>query len=725
MGNSQTFGKFHLVGKLATGGMAEVFLAKVDGPAGFQKTLVLKRILPHLAEDERFVEMFLNEARLAARLNHPNIVTIFELGEEEDSYFIAMEYIDGPNLRTLGRSAARSGRPIPVEHAAKIISLACEGLGFAHDFADDSGQPLNLIHRDVSPDNILLSRAGGVKVVDFGIVKAANQSHLTQTGTIKGKLSYMAPEQARGMPLDRRADIFSLGVVLYELIAGMKPFDSTSEVAALQAILFAPPAPLLEKRPDCPPALSAIIERALQKDREDRYSDCRAMQLDLERFLMECGTPIGAYDLSKLVAELSPSGPPALRTAPPGPAIPPQRDAAAAASPLPPQDASPDSELEEPTELRQEQESPPPVAPRACSIAAEATRLKSKPADPPSLARQVLEHAEQRPASASRRSNKPVLIGVSLGLALAVAAAGYALFGDELSTDAMRLAPSLEPTPIAEQKADTPSALAIEPPATPPDTGRAAAAEPEPTEGAPPGTGSTAAAAPEPVEEAPPGTGSTAAAKPEPAEEAPPTVAKSPKPDATKPTSGRPGRGSRGTKTASSLPTNPAPVRGQPLRSEPVVAQGRLSEKDSPPVAVQSATLVVRTDPPCLVSVDGTNHGTTPVRLAELSPGPHALVVHNAAENLERKLTVTLAPGESRTETITFGTAKLVFRVRPWARVEIDGRARGVTPLPDGITVYEGEHRVRLYNPDLKKEVIRTVWIRAGEDLPIKADLER
>lgn len=188
---------------------------------------------------------------------------------------------------------------------------------------------------------------------------------------------------------------------------------------------------------------------------------------------------------------------------------------------------------------------------------------------------------------------------------------------------------------------------------------------------------------------------------------------------------GRPSRGTAEGTAGSPPPAPQAPVSKPPRPSEPAVAQHQRDEQDSPPPPAQTATLIVQTTPPCQISVDGKNLGTAPVQLAGLSPGPHALVIRNAAENLERKLTVTLSPGESRTETVKFGTGKLIFRVRPWARVEIDGTARGETPLPGGITVYEGEHRVRLYNPDLKKEVIRTVWVKAGEDLPIKADLER
>src|SRR5687767_7530587 len=205
--------------------MAEVFLARAEWALGVEKTVVVKRILSHLAEDQNFVEMFLSEAKLAAQLSHPNIVQIFEFGETEGVYYLAMEYIDGPNLRTLGARAHDQGRPVPFNLCAKMISMACEALCYAHEFCDPvTGTPLMLVHRDISPDNIILARNGALKVVDFGIAKAVTQSHQTKTGLIKGKLAYMPPEQLKTKSIDKRADVYALGVVLYELVAGKKPF---------------------------------------------------------------------------------------------------------------------------------------------------------------------------------------------------------------------------------------------------------------------------------------------------------------------------------------------------------------------------------------------------------------------------------------------------------------------------------------------------------------------
>jgi serine/threonine-protein kinase len=357
-------GKYQPVHKLATGGMAEVFLAKAAGPGGFEKTLVLKRILPHLAEEPSFVEMFLSEARLAALLNHPNIVQIFDFGEAEGSYFLAMEYIDGPNLRVLLKRAVTAGMLLQPTVCARIIALACEGLAFAHTFCDPTTkQPLGLVHRDISPDNILLSRQGAVKVVDFGIAKAAGQSHKTQTGMVRGKLTYMPPEQLRLQTLDRRVDVYALGVVLYELLTGRKPFDATTEASIVQSILFEPLIPAVQRRPDLPEALQRILDHALAKDRDKRYPDCRAFQMDLERFILSTGEPVGAWQLAQLVEQMSvtteaPVPPPMVQT----PSRSSSKNPTISARPPPPPVEEPSRPITAPISITRTEELPPPSA---------------------------------------------------------------------------------------------------------------------------------------------------------------------------------------------------------------------------------------------------------------------------------------------------------------------------------------------------------------------------
>ncbi|WP_232537807.1 serine/threonine-protein kinase [Cystobacter fuscus] len=297
--------------------MAEVFLAKAAGPMGFEKTLVLKRILPQLAQEPAFVQMFLSEAKLAARLTHPHIAQIFDFGEADGAYFLAMEYIDGPSLRALIKRAAAQGLALPPAICARLIADACEGLAFAHDFADpDTGEPLGLIHRDISPDNILLSRQGAVKVVDFGIAKAAGQAHKTESGVIKGKLAYMPSEQIRARELDRRVDVYALGVVLYELLTGQRPFISDTDAGLMQAILYEQPIPAARLRPDLPQPLRRILGKALAREREQRYPDCHDLQADLESFIVSAGKPVTTQQVAQLIRATSDTPMPALTPAP-------------------------------------------------------------------------------------------------------------------------------------------------------------------------------------------------------------------------------------------------------------------------------------------------------------------------------------------------------------------------------------------------------------------------
>ena len=313
--------KYQLVRKIAQGGMAEVFLGRVTGPHGFEKAVVVKRMLPDLASDPGCVEMFLSEARVSAKLSHPNIVQIFDFGEANGAYFIAMEYIDGPNLRAVVRRAKGLSPGV----VAKLISLACEGLAYAHDFVDPiNGRSLGLIHRDVSPENIMLTRQGALKLVDFGIVKAASEMNKTRVGTVKGKVAYMAPEQIRGEVLDRRTDIYALGVSCFELLTGHRPHELQNEIAMMHAILTEPPARLSIHRQDVPDALQKIIDKALSKKREERYSSCRELQADLDRFLIRLSTQVGTPELSEIAnrvmaanASLTPAPPAGAMMSPP------------------------------------------------------------------------------------------------------------------------------------------------------------------------------------------------------------------------------------------------------------------------------------------------------------------------------------------------------------------------------------------------------------------------
>ena len=298
------FGKYTLVDRIAVGGMAEIFLARQAGLEGFEKTIVIKRIRPHLSKQPNFVKMFLNEAKLAAQLNHPNIVQIYDLGKINESYFIAMEYIFGRDMRRIIPKADALGIPFPMVYALKIASSVCEGLYYAHQRTDIYGHALHIVHRDVTPENIFVSFDGTVKVLDFGIAKAANQIEQTRAGEIKGKLSYMSPEQCMGKSLDNRSDLFSLGVVLYEWLTGFKLFTGDSEVAILKSItegkIYAPS----YFKADIPEAVEAILMKALEKDRERRYQTAWEMQYDLDQFLSQYEFTPSNIHLSNFLKQL-------------------------------------------------------------------------------------------------------------------------------------------------------------------------------------------------------------------------------------------------------------------------------------------------------------------------------------------------------------------------------------------------------------------------------------
>ena len=279
------FGKYTLLDKLAVGGMAEIFLARQEGVEGFQKTIVLKRIRPHLSSQPNFVRMFLNEAMLAAQLSHPNIVQIYDLGKINDSYFIAMEYVFGRDMRRIIAKAQAKGIGFPMEYALKIASSVCEGLYYAHQKTDAQGVHLNIVHRDVTPENIFVSFDGTVKILDFGIAKASNQMIQTDVGEVKGKLSYMSPEQCCGHALDGRNDIFSLGVVLYECLTGFRLFTGESEAAVVRSIIDGKIYSPSYFVADIPPAVEEILMKALEKNRDNRYQSAWEMQSDINKFL--------------------------------------------------------------------------------------------------------------------------------------------------------------------------------------------------------------------------------------------------------------------------------------------------------------------------------------------------------------------------------------------------------------------------------------------------------
>jgi serine/threonine protein kinase len=301
---AQRFGRYTLIKKLATGGMAEIWLASQKGVAGFTRFVVIKKILSHLGEQETFVKMFLDEARTCSQLSHPNIVQIYDLGREGSTYFIAMEYIAGENLAALAWRSMKRQKPLSPTIAAKLIADAAKALHYAHQMRGANGQPLHIVHRDVSPQNILVTYEGEVKLVDFGIAKAASKSEQTKTGMLKGKFAYMSPEQCLGEDLDGRSDIFALGIVLYEMCTGKRLFKHDSELMILDMITRRPIVPPSQVAAGVPPALEAIIMKALEKPVSTRFSTAQEMQLQLEELVRRADRPITNADIAAYMKSL-------------------------------------------------------------------------------------------------------------------------------------------------------------------------------------------------------------------------------------------------------------------------------------------------------------------------------------------------------------------------------------------------------------------------------------
>jgi len=280
-------GQFEVVGELATGGMAQILLARMAGPSGFQRTVVIKRILPHLARDEAFVAMFTDEANTVSRIRHPNVVSVEMLCRDDGELYLVMEYLEGESLFGVMRGLLRLKRKLPYELIAHLLAEACAGLHGAHELKGPDGKSVNLVHRDVSPHNIFVTYAGGVKVIDFGIAKTDNRKNRTETGQLKGKFEYMSPEQCAAEPCDRRTDVYALGIVLYELITGQRLFKRANELLTIKAVTEGPIIPPTVLCPDCPGRLEQIVMRALERDPKQRYQTCDEMCADLQSLLRQ------------------------------------------------------------------------------------------------------------------------------------------------------------------------------------------------------------------------------------------------------------------------------------------------------------------------------------------------------------------------------------------------------------------------------------------------------
>jgi serine/threonine protein kinase len=308
----EKIGRYQLCFELASGGMASVYLARAEGTPGFQKLVALKRIHPHLADEKDYVEMFLDEARIASRITHANVCSVFDFGEAEGEYFIAMEYLVGEPLSRVHRrvvaDADQRSSPLLPARMARVIAQACEGLHAAHELQDSDGESLHVVHRDVSAENLFVTYNGATQVVDFGIAHARQRVHHTEAGQVKGTFPYMAPEQMTAAVVDRRVDIWALGAVLWELLTLRRLFLRDTDVDTMYAVLSGEIRPPSDYRSDVPTELDEIVLKALQRNPEERWRSAREMGKALHRFLANQEELVGPAELAEWMAELFPNG---------------------------------------------------------------------------------------------------------------------------------------------------------------------------------------------------------------------------------------------------------------------------------------------------------------------------------------------------------------------------------------------------------------------------------
>ena len=458
------FGQYEILERIAAGGMAEVYKAKRTGVEGFQKIVAIKKILPHIADDEGFVTMFADEAKLAAQLNHPNIIHIYDLGKiQAGGYFIAMEYVDGRDLRAIQQAGRELGVPLPVSLAVYVASKVASALDYAHRRRDAEGHELNIVHRDVSPQNILISYEGEIKLCDFGIAKAASKASQTQSGALKGKMQYMSPEQAWGKAIDRRSDLFSLGVVLHELLTGERLFRGDTDIGVLEKVRNADVPPPSRANPEVPHNLDAVVLKALAKDPEERYSNASDLLRDLDSVLYSYTPAPGGADvaiyLHRLLAEESAMSEAKAREAAQAvhEAEPAARKRKSKGAPVSRKTGTTPRAAEPPA-------APPPAPPRAAAPA--------PPPREPSPPVEVFGSMAARSAESERANRTPLYIAIGLAALLLAGFAVWKMTRSEAPTaapapavpTAAPAAPSPEPAPalVPTAPAMDPKAVEVE-----------------------------------------------------------------------------------------------------------------------------------------------------------------------------------------------------------------------------------------------------------------------
>jgi serine/threonine-protein kinase len=715
---TRRIGRYEVIRKIATGGMAELFLARFVGPGGFEKRCALKRILPQFAADKVFTKMFLTEARVTAMFDHPNLVQIFELGQDDEGqFFIAMELVNGMNLRQLLGLHREKGVQMPPELAAYMMTQALDGLQYAHDFKGPDGVELNLVHRDVSPQNLLISYDGAVKIVDFGIVKGNSISSETQAGMLKGKVAYMSPEQAAGEPIDARSDLFSIGVVLYELIAGEKPFTGANEVMCLKSILDDAVPPITKHAPECPEDIENIVYRALEKSRDQRYQSAREFQVELQAVLTACPTPLGrhvvadyiksftdentsSFDSTKLkIPRASSSSAPSMR----------HHDMSGFEPTI--ETSAVDPNLKAPaTPMRGGRSSYTPTP----------SRTGRTPTNGASKTQPVTARAQSLDGL-SGESEVPSEVRRAAGLgrvnpAIAVVFAASALAGGLVMWFATRDARTV----VVE--ASPPVNVEVPRPVKPDDAAKAAEAakaEAAKAEAARAEAAKTEAAKNDAQKNEAGKKEAAEAAKREKAEALEAAKReKAEKAEAAKREKEERLEAAKREKAEKAEATKREKAEKAEAAKAEAAKKGHDRATDHP--AVGGGTLTLTSVPRGLsVSIDEKPFGKTPLVGVNVPAGSHTVKLVNKQLGILKTMPVRITKGMLTTETMTVGKGTLKVNSRPWADVFVDGVSKGKTPLETPI--YEGMHEVRLVSPEAG-ERIQKVEVKTGatEDVRVK-----
>lgn len=664
------FGKYRLTRRIATGGMAEIFLAhRHDAPL---EPLVIKRILPNLTQTEGFVTMFLDEARIAASLDHPNVVRVEDIGQIDGHYFLAMEYIHGEDIRGIYNKAYRLQRSLPLSHSIQVIADAARGLAHAHRATDVAGRPLDLVHRDVSPQNILVTYDGSAKVVDFGIAKAAGKVAQTKAGVLKGKYSYMSPEQAMGEAIDHRTDLFALGIILFETTTGTRLFKRGSELATLQAIIKCEVTSPSSALPGYPAELERIVLRALARDPDARYQDGEVFAEDLERFLATSGLGGSRAAIAAFMGDLF-------------------ADELAAA------EASGEPVVAEPVRAKEEMLDPSArPAPKARVETELAPRRRRRDDEPmPGFA----DDAEDLDATRSERSGE--LPQVAHRAHTEVTAEPAA---DQLATVAAVAAYSAPPAPEPEPELEL-----VRPAAEPTERIRM---RPDPAAMPPPSMRP-------PVREASPW--------PLPAEpaELPPRPGRLVLMVGLVVALGA-ALGLAVVAIREVWANRDGDIVEVVPAREPMAVPSETAPPPPPPPAARVAHLGLVTEPGSDIYVDGDQVGTADstghAGPFELEPGPRLVRVVKPSVGFERQRSIELGAGQNKEAEIPARRGFLTLRILPWAEVEIDGKPMGVTPIPP-IGLFEGVHDVKLVHPDSGATKTLKARVMAGEQQTLEVRL--